>query len=884
MTLLHRFLAFFRRSRLDREMDEEMRAHLERETEQNLAHGLSPSEARRAARLAFGGLDQLKERERDARSWPGLENLLRDFRHAGRSLLKSPGFSAVALLSLGLGIGAATTLFSVFDALVLDPFPYPHPERIVYVRSNGGQPLSPPDYQDIREQTNSFAELGVYSTTRLNLGAKSPESLPAIKCTAGVLRVLGVKPALGRWLDESDQAMGAAPVAVISHALWVRAFNGDPAIVGRTITLADRPTEVVGVMPASFEFASPWYEGHDYEVWAPLQLDDPNAVNNGRGDHWLLGLGRLKPDTTVATADAEIKTVGARLTREYPSSNTNKPLLVRSIRDELTRDTSAGMRPLAIAVALLLLVACANVTGLLLARGTRRQTEFGIRMALGASRPALFRQILSETLLLGLLGCAAGVVLSSWGVAAFRQLIPAALIIEARRSAIDLNGWVLLFAIVTALTSALLTGLYPAMVAARTSVSDRINDGGRSQTHSRGRNRVLRQLVVAQIAIAVLLANATFLFVASYLNLFKSNQALETDQVLTAELSTLGERYQNAGDRVRFWNNLIERVQSLPGVRHVAMTDKLPLEGGSNFDVLVDDQKFDPEIRRPLVENSGISPDYFRAMGLGWLRGQPANFGAIRGSMVPVVINQAMVRTCWPDADPIGRHVRINGFELPFTFEVIGVVEDVRQWGAEHRPLPELYYPSTLEEGPEEATPTSAYLVVRTDHDAPALVPAIRRELATIDPGIPLANVRTMREVLHQAGSRRRLSTSVTNLFMAITLTLAAIGIYGTLSYILSGRTRELGIRIALGANTGQIFALVLSQATRWLLAGLALGLALAAACSWGLRSLVYGVNPLDPVFLALGAGVVGIAMIVACLVPARRAARTDPIVALRIE
>ncbi len=546
-----------------------------------------------------------------------MTTLWNDIKYGLRMLAKSPGFTAVAVLSLALGIGMAATLFSVFDAIVLHPFPYPYPEQIAYVRSNSGQPLSVPDFRDIREQNKSFVDLGVYHPVRLNLGSEQPESLPAIRCTAGVLPALDVKPALGRWIEETDERPGAAPVVVISHSLWIRAFRGDPGIVGQMIRLDGRGTEVIGVMPAAFEFTSPWYQGHDYALWTPLVFDERQA--SARGNHWLLGIGRLRPGVDVAAADAEIKAIGAQLAKAYPATNTRKPMLVRSIREEITRRMEAGMRPLAAAVAMLMAVACANVAGLLLARGVQRQGEFGVRLAMGASRANLLRQLLSETILLGLIGSALGILLAAWAVAAVRHLIPSALIIEARRAAIQVNGKILFFAMALGLIAAILASLFPALRAAGTPVVKTLSGGGRTQTGSRLRHRFLRNLAVAQIAVAMVLACAGVLFASSYVNVFRDNRAMNTDQVLSAEIVMEGQRYRDVAGRVRFWNALIERIGALPGVQQVGMTTKLPLEGGNNFDVLTDDQAFDPAARRPLVENSGVSPDYFAAMGLGWL-------------------------------------------------------------------------------------------------------------------------------------------------------------------------------------------------------------------------------------------------------------------------
>jgi putative ABC transport system permease protein len=801
--------------------------------------------------------------------------ILQDIRYGFRMLLKNPSFTTVAVLTLALGIGATTSLFSVFNALVLDPFPYPESDRIVYVWNRQGWPLSALDYLDINEQMTSFTDMGVYRPERLNFGAEKPESLYAIRCTAGVLRALGMHPALGRLLNDLDDQPGAATVAVISHDLWTRSFAADPQIVGQSIKLNGQETTVVGVMPADFEFSSPWYSGQEYELWTPFTFD---IKERGRGNHWLLGIARLKAGVTVEAADAEIKTIGQRLSKLYPNSNSNKPFVVLSLREQMTRRAAEVMRMLFAAVVLLLLVACANVASMLLARGTQRQDEFSVRLALGASRMAVVRLLLVETVLLGLFGSAAGIVFAFWGMAALRNLIPPQLIIEARRAAIQINGMVLVFAVGLAFLSALLAGLLPAFTAARTSIVETLKAGGRSHTGSRIRHRFLRQLVVGQITVAVVLANCGILLFASYLNVFKSNEKLDTEQVISAEISLQGDKYNKDEAKLRFWDQLFERIEALPGVRNVAITTKLPLEGGNNSDVLVDDEVYVPGAQKPMVEYCFITPGYFSAMGLNLLKGRTIEPKDASGDYMGVIINRSMAERYWKGKDAIGRLIRPNDPEPPFTMQVVGVVEDVRQWGAEHSPLPEVYAPYAF------MPQTEAFLIVRAGGAAGILVAAIQRELTALDADLPLANVRTMKNVLSASTSERRISTGLINVFMSTTLILAVVGIYGTLSYNLLQRKQEIGVRIAVGALRHHIIRFVFRQAGLWVVAGLAIGLTLTAAVSFLLRSMVYNISPWNPWSLLLGLCVVGSAACLACILPALRATRIDPMEALRYE
>ena len=805
-----------------------------------------------------------------------MTTILNDLKYAFRQLRKSPGFTIVAMLTLGLGIGATTSLFSVYNALVLDPFPYPESDKIVYVwRSQQGWSLSALDYLDVKEQMRSFTDMGVYSPERLNFGTEKPESLYAVRCTSGVLQALGMHPALGRLLNDSDDQPGAEPVAVISHALWTRSFAADPQVIGKTMQLNGQETTIVGVMPADFEFSSPWYRGQEYELWTPFTFD---IKERGRGNYWLLGIARLKAGVSVNAADAEIKTIAARLAQTYPGTNTGKTMLVVSLRDQMTSHTASRMHMFLGAVTLLLLVACANVASMLLARGTQRQDEFSVRLAMGASRFTVARLLLAEALLLGLFGSVAGMLFTFWGTTVLRNLIPAQLIIEARRTAIQINGLVLLFSIGLALLSALLAGLLPALTVAKTSIRETLNAGGRSHTGSRIRHRFLRQLVVGQITVAVVLANGGILLFASYLNVFKSNEILDTEQVISAEISLEGDRYNENEAKLAFCDQLFERIGGLPGVQNVAITSKMPLEGGSNAGFLVDDEVYDPAVKRQPVEQSRISPDYFAAMGLTMLKGRVPVSTDSKSNSVSVVINRAMAEHYWKGKEVIGRRIRPNAPNPPLYAEVIGVVQDVRQFGSEQPPLPEMYIPYAF------GAPSRAFLIVRASGDAGILVPTIRNELAALDPDLAMANVRKMKDVLNASVSDRRLSASLINIFMVTTLILVMVGMYGTLSYNLLQRKQEIGVRIAIGALRHHIIRFVFRQAGLWVVAGLVIGLTLTAGVSFLLRSMVYNISPWNPLSLLFGLCMVGGAACMACILPALRATRVDPMEALRYE
>jgi predicted permease len=800
--------------------------------------------------------------------------MYQDVRFAFRSLAKSPGVTLIAVLTLAVGIGAVTAMFSALRVLVVEPFSYPHPDRIIQVWSNEGQPLSTPDFLDIRDQATSFAELGAYNKQAANLGGQNAQAVSSVACTAGVLRAFGVHPALGRWLEPADEDKGAPAVAIISDDLWKRSFAGDPGLVGRTIKLDGAAVTVIGIMPAGFEFASPWMRSETCQVWMPLKL---KRGDGDRGSHWICGVGRLKEGVPFSAAAAEIKAIGARLKAAYPDTNTNKPLLIRTLKDEMNQYVSSSVWMLFGAVVLVMIVACANVASMLLARGAMRQCEFGVRVALGASRGRVFRLILAESLLISLAGAVAGVLLAAYGVRILGSISP---ITDTRRAALVLDGSALAFAVGLTVLTALFAGLPPAFAAQRHSVADLLRSEGRSSTGSHTRKRLLRGLIVAQVAVAFALANGAALFSTSYLKILTANEGLATEHVLSAEVNLLGDRYETTEARTHFTDQLAERAAALPGVSAAGVTTKLPLEGGSNMNFLVNDETFNPAVQRPLAEISSVTPGYFNAAGISLLRGRTLGAGDIGKDNIGVVVNRALAEKSWPGQDPLGKVVRpdVARSQTWFHARVVGVVENVRQWGAATDPNPEIYWT------PDRAWGQRIFLIVRSPQSAAQLAPLLRRELAAMDPDLPLARVRTLKDVVHQATQVERVMAGLIDVFMATALGLVAVGIYGTLSYNVLQRTREIGVRLAVGAGRRSILLLVLRQGFSWVAIGLAGGAALSFALAALLRAMIWGVDPFDLLSLVAGAAAVAAAAAVACWVPAWRAARVDPIEALRAD
>ncbi|MFC1761128.1 ABC transporter permease [Planctomycetota bacterium] len=811
-----------------------------------------------------------------------MNTFFNDIKFAARQLQKNLGFTVIAVLTLGLGIGATTTLFSVFKAWVFDPFPYPEADRIVHVWSNidkdGEGPLSPGDYCDIRDQNKCFASIGAYTLGRVDLGGDKPESIYAVHGTAGLLPVFGKQPILGRFLDEADEEnANAAPVAVISHRLWQRLFTGDQDVLGKTLRLNQQNTAVVGVMPADFEFHTARQGGRSYDIWMPRQIRSQN-----RGAQSLLCMARLKPEVSFDAARAAIKIIGARLATDYPETNQGKPLALRSHHKEITRHSQSGMGLLFATVGLLLLIACANVASMLLAHGAKRQAEFSLRQALGARRSDMFRLLLSESFLVAFFGNACGILIAILGLAFVKRFIPATAVIASVRDGLQLEGSILLFSMGLAILTAFLFGLLPAFSAAQSKVMRSMNETGRSHAGSRARQRFLRTLVVGQIALVLTIANGAILLSQSYVNVMQINQPIRSDQVLTASIQLRGERYKEAPARQQFWEKLTTKVGALAGVRSAAINTNMPLEGSFSCFISRHEKPFDRSIIRsqPLAEISYVSSDYLTSMGIPLLHGRAPEARDNEGQFKGVAVNRTLANTLWPGQDPIGKLLKPFIPNPFFEARVVGVVEDVRQWGAEVPALPQIYLPFA------SGRMHGSTLVVRTPTSTPTatMVPSLRQALSQIDPDLLLVNVRTMKQVVDQSTSGRRFYTFSTNAFMSIALIIAIVGIYGTLSYTLTQQKREIAVRQAVGALPHHILTHIMKQTGTWLILGLTLGLGGTVALSIFLRSLVYNISALHPTSLLVGAGFITLIVCLACFAPIRRIVKTDPVEALRYE
>ena len=800
-----------------------------------------------------------------------METLLKDIRYGVRGLLKRSGFTMVALITLALGIGANTAIFSLINAVLIRPLPFGEPDRLVWIWGNirnGGNraSVSPLDFLDYRNQNTTFEEFAAMISVPLSAnltGSGEPERLSAAGVTGNYFQALGVKPALGRTFLLENETAGHDQVTILSYDLWQKRFGGDPGILNKKITLDDKAFDVIGVLPRDFDFPAA------SQLWVPLNFDGPPGMKQ-RKAHFLRPIAKLKAGVTLAQAQADTDAIAQRLAATYPDTNTGWNLRLVPLREQIVGNVKPTLFILFGAVGFVLLIACANVANLLMAHAASRQKEIAVRSALGAGRLRIMRQMITESLLLALCGGALGALLAVWGSQLLVTLsgdnIPST-------AHVKIDFTVLAFTLVTSLLTGVLFGVAPALRTLKVNLSESLKEGGRSGSESAQRNRTRSLLVVFESAVAVMLLVGAGLLIRSLIQLQNTNPGFEAHNVLTMRIDLPQTKYGPPEKLASFWEQFEDRVGGLPGVESVGLISELPLSGQPNdMPYTVEgraagatNQTFDDDFRR-------VNQNYFRALRIPFLRGRNFTEQEVRQGARVLIISELLASQTFPGEDPIGKRLVMFLGNQPF--EIIGIVGDIRHRSLASQPAPAMYMPA-FEPGTN--------IVIRTA-DTSGVAAAVRREVQAIDPDQPVANIRTMEQWLGMAVAAPRYRTTLLALFAALALLLSAVGIYGVMSYSVGQRTHEIGVRMALGARQLDVLKLVVRQGMSLVVIGISVGLIGAIALTRVIATLLFGVGTKDPTTFLAVAILLAVVAFIACYIPAWRATKVDPLVALRYE
>lgn len=855
------------RSEFEAEMDEEFRHHLELRTEHLMRSGLSPAAAARQARIEFGTVERLKEEGRASRGLRLFDELRGDLRFGARSLRKNPGFATVAVLTLALGIGASTAMFTLVDSVLLRPLPFHQPERLVVPLEVVPQrdlevPSSPLNFFAWRDQVTSFEGLAGGHVQRRNLtGGGRPEELPVFASTASFFAVLGAEPRLGRLYAEGEVD---EPVAVLSHRLWQRRFAGDPGIVGRTITLDGEIRTVLGVLPPDFHSL-----GERVDVWVPTRFDPQGP---GRFMH---AVGRLRPGATLEQAEAEMEGVLRSQQEEFPQWTVGWGVRLAPLHEQVTSEARPSLLVLFGAVTLLLLIACANVASLLLARSAVRQKEMALRVTLGATRPRLVRQTLVESLVLAGLAGLLGLALAAWGTRVLVRLLPADLALP-RVAEIGVDGGVLAFALGVSVLTGVLFGVAPALSGSAVRLAETLRETARGTTS--GRLAFRKILVVAEVALAVVLLVAAGLLGRSLQRMLDVDPGLRVEQVLTMQLTLTGPRYEGPEPKRRFLETVLPRLDALPGTRSVGAEIFLPLTGDKMGHVFFREDRPRPAPGEELpADVRVVAGDYFRTLDIPLLRGRTFETGDDETAAPTFLVNQELADRFYPGEDPLGKPIAIPWGD-DIVGRIVGIVGSVRENGLTEEPSPAIYRAYAQMPFPQVA------VVMRSDGEPLALADAAASVVRELDPDQPIAQVRTMEQVVAETVARPRFNLYLLAGFAGTALLLAAIGLYGIISFSVAQRRQEIALRVALGARRGTVLRQVVGEGMGLMLLGLLLGLGAALLATRVMASLLFGVAATDPPTLAATAAFLLAVALVACWLPARRALRVSPMAALRVE
>ncbi|HEX6964647.1 MAG TPA: ABC transporter permease [Gemmatimonadaceae bacterium] len=875
----YRLRALFRRRDVERELDDELRFHIEREAEKYVAQGVSRDEAMRRARLAFGGVERIKEASRDSRGTRLLETTAHDLRHAVRSLRRSPGYTLAAALTLALGIGACTTIFGAVDAVLLRSLPFHDLDRLMAIsavskRCPDCNNATPGHYLALRDRAHAFTSLAGYGFWSGALqGREQAEHVDGFNVTPSFFSTLGVSPAIGRTFEVDSASPAIAHEVVLSDALWRTRFGSDPHVVGSTITLNGEPYTVVGVMPADFVFP------RATDLWLPLIFTAANA--NDLSTHWLRVFGRLASGVSAAQAQREIDAIATALAATHADQAKGWRLVSQSLSEYTLHEMRAFFTPLMAAALFVLLIACANVTNLLLARTSGREREIAVRSALGAGRWRIARQLLTESIVLALLGATAGSMLAWWSVPLLKGAIPVTMTrFVPGWSTFALNGRALAFAVALSLVTALLVGVLPALRASRPDLTASLKEGGHGATGSRG-GRVRRALVVAEFALALVLLVSAGLMVQSVRRLVATNTGMRVEHVLTMSLELPEARYTGATRVADVYTKLQSAVGALPGVRNVSAITTLPLSHDREFTYFnVSGAPPVPRAQAPTAVSELVTPGYFATLGIPLLSGRDFTAHDDSAGARVTIISEKMAKRYWPGGDAIGQGIDVWGTH----YRIIGIVGDVRD--QMESPPSVTIYSSELQIGDRHLTllVRGACPVDARTCDPESLATPIRRAIASVDRDIAVSNVRTMPRVVAEYVSPWRLLMGLLSIFAALALIIAAIGIYGVMMYAVLQRTHEIGIRMALGADRRAVVGMIVRDAFRLVAWGAAFGVLGALGVTRVLSLLLYHVSAADPTVIGSIAALLAIVALLASWLPARRATAVDPMLALRSE
>jgi putative ABC transport system permease protein len=870
------WMRYLRRAKWDEERENELQAYLDLETEENIARGMTPEEARYAARRKLGNPSLIREEIYRMNSLTFIESLWQDVRCGLRMLRKNAGFAMIAVLTLALGIGANTAIFSVIHAVLLRPLPYDHPDRITLVReSNPGKgfeqfSVSPPNYMDWKNGVGVFEQMASMSRSQFSYtGGAEPERLVGARVAASFFSVLGAQPELGRTFLPEDDVVGKASVVVLSHGLWTEHFGSDPQVIGKSLTLDGESYRVIGVMRNGFQFP------RGVQLWLPSEFDERSLSPRARGAHYLTVIARLKPGASIDQAQAEMVSISKRLEQLYPGTNTGWTSRVVALNEATVGNIRPTLLVLFGAVGFLLLIACANVANLLLARATARQREIAIRFSLGASRLRIARQLLTESILLSGIACALGLLLAEWAIRALRSLPPSTL---PRAESIGLDLPVLGFAAGVAVLTALLFGFAPALQITRGAPSETLKEGGR--TASAGRHGVRSALVVLETTLALVLLVGSGLLLKSFMRLQTVDPGFQSKNILTANISLPKSKYWTDAQTIRFFGQALERLQAVPDVKEAAAASGNPIEGSNlSFVFATKELQALAPADQPSAGYYVVSPNYFHTLAIPLLVGRYFTQGDSAGSPRVAIVSQAVAQRFFHDRSPIGQTIKIGvGAGDPPWREIVGVVGDVKDDGLGEAATMTVYEPYTQQAW------SSMSLFLRSDSDPSRLASILRSQVMSVDKDQPVAEIATGEQLMSEAVAQPQLRTLLLSLFAALALLLASLGIYGVMSNTVAQRTHEIGVRMALGAGQRSVLRLVLGNGMRLTLLGIVLGTVGAFALTRLMKGFLFHVTPTDPATFVSVALFLLLVALLASYIPARRATRVDPVVALRYE